>query len=127
MSEYGRREGREEKKEIQIYPDDIQMIEDPNQWRPSRRQILIYAVKLGYEPVLDPEESLQIAEENLKKPLPNKWRRAFRNEYREVMYVDLNTSEIYLFTDIEEKAKAELEKKRAEYNEELEKIYNMNN
>ena len=121
MSKHEIREGREE--EVQIYPDDIQIIHNPNQWRPSRNQIKLYAVKIGYEPWSDPEEFLKIAEKNLMKPLPNKWRRAFRVDNYQIMYIDLATNEIHIFTDIEEKAEAELEKERAIYEEELEKEY----
>ena len=108
MSEY---ESREEE-EVQIYPDDIEIIEDPNQWKPSKQQILAYAVKMGYIPFMDSENFLEIAKESLMKPLPNKWRRAFRAIELDLMYIDLTTNEIHLVNNIEESAKAELEKER---------------
>ena len=108
MSEY---ESREEE-EVQIYPDDIEIIEDPNQWKPSKQQILVYAVKMGYIPFMDSKKFLEIAKESLMKPLPNKWRRAFRAIELDLMYIDLTTNEIHLVNNIEESAKAELEKER---------------
>ena len=121
MTEYESREGREEEKEVQIYPDDIQIIDDPNQWTPSRRQILVYGEIIGYNLLVDPREFFKIAEKNLMKPLPNEWRRAFKKYDLEFMYIDITTNEIHLFTDIEEKAKEELEKERAKYKEQLKK------
>ena len=63
MSEPEGREGREEEKEAHIYPDDIQIINNPNQ--PPGPQIKDYALKIGYDPDLDSEELLEIAEKNL--------------------------------------------------------------
>ena len=100
MSEQEEKKKKEEN-QTQIYPDDIQIIHNSNQWRPSRQEIQIYAVKIGYEPTYHPKEFLEIAEKNLMKTLPNKWRRAFGDNGREMMYIDLVTNEIHIFTDIE--------------------------
>ena len=124
MSEQEKREGREEEKKKEeeerrtyIDPNNLEIFVHSNQWRPSRRQILVYALKIGYDPMDDPKEFLEIAEKSLMKPLPKNWIRAFREENFELLYIDLITNEMHIYTEIEEKAKAELIEKRAIYEE----------
>ena len=48
---------------------------------------------------------------NINQPFPNKCKRAFTDYDLELMYIDLDTKEIHILTDVERKAKAKLEKK----------------
>ena len=47
--------------------------------------------------------------------MPKKWRRTFRKDNFRIVYIDLTTNEIHLYTYIEEQAEAKLREKRAIY------------
>ena len=94
-----------------IDPNDINMIEEAN-WRPQPQYINAYAKQLGYDQDKDPKELLTIAEKYLTTKLPNNIKRAFMKETLQILYIDMNTQEIQLETEIEEKAKEEFENYR---------------
>ena len=95
-----------------IDPNDINIIEDPDNWHPSSEYILSYAKQLGYIPGIDPKELLSVAEKYLTIKLPNNIKRAFMKDTLQILYIDMNTEEIQLETDIEDQAKTEFEKIR---------------
>ena len=106
-------EMEEEEEDCQLIdPNDINIIEDSNNWHPSQEYILAYAKQLGYDPEKDPKELLTIAEKYLTIKIPNNIRRAFMKTTLQILYIDMDTQEIQLETDIEEQAKDEFEKIR---------------
>ena len=102
-----------------IDPNDLIIIDNPENWKPTEEMILSYAILLGYEPEKDPKEILEISEKYLTKKLPDNFRRAFmRRDYR-ILYIDMNTQEITLETEFETKAKEEFEECRKKYESKL--------
>ena len=100
-------EEEEEEEEQLIDPKDLIIIDNPKNWEPTQEQILAYAEQLGFDTETDPEDFLRIAYSYLKKEIPSDWRRAFTKVDNQLLYIDLNTNEIHLSTDIEENAKAD--------------------
>ena len=94
----------EEEEEQLIDPKDLIIIDNPKNWEPTQEQILAYAEQLGFDTETDPEDFLRIAYSYLKKEIPSDWRRAFTKVDNQLLYIDLNTNEIHLSTDIEENA-----------------------
>ena len=95
-----------------IDPNDLIIIDDPDNYKPTEEMILAYAVLLGYDPEKDPKELLEIAEKYLTCKIPDNITRAFmRTDYR-ILYIDMNTQEITLDSDLEIKAKEEFEEYR---------------
>ena len=95
-----------------IDPNDLIIIDDPDNYKPTEEMILAYAVLLGYDPEKDPKELLEIAEKYLTCKIPDNITRAFmRTDYR-ILYIDMNTQEITLDSEIEIKAKEEFEEYR---------------
>ena len=111
----------EEEEEQLIDPKDLIIINDPKSWEPTQDQILSYAEQLGFDIDSDPQELLQIAYNYLKKEIPSDWRRAFTKTDNQLLYIDLNTNEIHLSTDIEENAKNELLQIKEDYRQKMRK------
>ena len=66
-----------------IDPNDLIIIDDPDNFKPTEEMILAYATLLGYDPSKDPKELLKIAEKYLTCKLEENMRRAFmRADYR---------------------------------------------
>ena len=98
-----------------IDPNDLIIIDNPDGWKPSEEMILAYAKLLEYNPEKDPKEILKIAEKYLTCKLDDNFRRAFmRTDYR-ILYIDMITQEITLDSDLEKKAKEEIEEYRKKH------------
>ena len=108
-------EEEEEEEEQLIDPKDLWLINDPKNWEPTQEQIIAYAEQLGFDKDNDPEDLLKIAYSYLKIEIPSDWIRAFTKVDNQLLYVDLNTNEIHLSTDIEEKTKSEIMKFKEQY------------
>ena len=93
---------------------DLIMITEPKNWEPTQKQILAYAEKLGYNDS-EPKELLQIAYKYLKKQIPSNLIRAFTKVDHQLLYIDINTNEIHLSSDIEDFAKNEFLQIKEEY------------
>ena len=106
---------KEEDEEITfIDPNDIIIIDDPKNWKPSEEIILAYAKLLGYNPT-DPKEILKIAEKYLTCDLSDNFLRAFKKEDCRILYIDTKTYDIILESNLETKAKEEFEECRNKY------------
>ena len=115
----------EEPAETYIDPRDLDIITNNRTWRPTEAQIEAYANQLEFDLDNDPPEVLQIAEKYLTQPLPDNWARAFTKVDPQLLYIELDTNEIHLSTDLEEQAKKEylelMEEYQAQLREEEEK------
>lgn len=109
----------EEGGETFIDPKDLDIITNNRNWRPTEAQIEAYANQLEFNLDSDPPEVLQIAEKYLTKPLPDNWARAFTKVNPQLLYIELDTNEIHLSTDLEEKAKEEYIELMEEYQQQL--------
>ena len=113
-----------------IDPIDLSIIEDEN-WKPTEAQLNGYMNQLKFELDYKPEEVKKIALKYLTKSLPLNMKRAFFRHNHEVLYIDNETNEIHLTTDIEDKAKDDYDKLRAEKyslnlnNNNMEKVNNI--
>ena len=114
-------EEEEEEEEQLIDPKDLIIINNPKNWEPTQEQILAYAEQLGFDTETDPEDFLRIAYSYLKKEIPSDWRRAFTKVDNQLLYIDLNTNEIHLSTDIEENAKADYLQLKEQYKQKIKK------
>ena len=99
-----------------IDPNELNIIDDTQNWHPSSKYIMSYAKQLGFDPDKDPKEIINIAEKYLCYPLPDNIKRAFMKTNFQILYIDMTTQEIKLRTEIEEKAIEEFEKIRAQFN-----------
>ena len=108
-------ENSEEEEEQFIDPNDLIIITDTANWKPTAQFINAYANQLEFDVENDPPELLNIAEKYLSIRIPNHWRRAFTKDNYQLIYIDVNTNEIHLTTDIEEKAKEEYKQLKNEY------------
>ena len=98
-----------------IDPNDLIIIDDPDNFIPTNEMILAYATLLGYNPAEDPKEILDISERYLRCKLPDDISRAFmRTDFR-ILYINMVTQEITLESDLEPKAKEEFEICREKY------------
>ena len=111
----------EEEEEQLIDPKDLIIINDPKNWEPTQEKIIAYAEQLGVDIDSDPQELLEIAYNYLKKEIPSDWRRAFTKTDNQLLYIDLNTNEIHLSTDIEESAKNEILQLKEDYRQKIKK------
>ena len=107
-----RTEEQEEDDYQLIDPNDLTIIDDPDNWKPDEEKILAYATLLGYDPSKDPKEILQIAEKYLTIKLEDHIRRAFMRVDNRILYIDMNTQEIKLESDLETRATEEIEECR---------------
>ena len=116
-------EAEEEEEDCQyIDPNDISIIEDSNNWKPTPKYVVAYAKQLGFDPDKDPKELINIAEKYLNIRLPDNIRRAFMKDTLQILYIDMNTQEIKLSTEYEEQAKEEFEKIRHQFNNRLKEL-----
>ena len=109
------KEEEEEEEEQFIDPKDLWLINDPKNWEPTQEQIIAYAEQLGFDKDNDPEDLLKIAYSYLKIEIPSDWIRAFTKVDNQLLYVDLNTNEIHLSTDIEENAQKNIMQFKEKY------------
>ena len=93
----------------------IIIIKNPENFKPTEEMILAYANLLGYNPVIDQKEILNIAEKYLTVKIPDNISRAFtRVDYR-ILYIDMETQEITLESGLEKRAKEKFEACREKY------------
>ena len=97
-----------------IDPEDLSIIDYPEKWKPTKEQLNGYIKQLQFELDYKPEEVKKIALKYLTKSLPLNMKRAFFRHNHEVLYIDNETNEIHLTSDIEENAKEEYKKLRAQ-------------
>ena len=110
----------EDEGEIQIDPNDLIIITDKENWKPSQEYILAYAEQLGFDIENDPPELLQIAEKYLTAEIPEEYCRAFHKADLTLIYINVITKDIEVESEIEETAKLE-------YQEAKEKLRNQEN
>ena len=109
-------EVEEEEEENYIDPNDLIIVNNSNNWRPTPDMIKAYATQLEFNVDTDPPELLKIAEKYLTAIIPDNWRRAFVKENLQLLYIDMDTNEIHLSTEFEDRAKAEYNQKKEELN-----------
>ena len=102
-----------------IDPNDLIMIEDNHNWKPTENFILGYANQLGFDIENDPPEMLSIAEKYLSKSIPEMYQRAFSKDNYQLVYINRLTNEIKLRSDIEEEAIKEYEEVKEKYYKEI--------
>ena len=117
--EYGE-DDDEEGGEIQIDSNDLDIITDKKNWKPTKAHILAYAKLLGFDVENDPPELLKIAEKYLTIEIPEEYCRAFTKGELRILYVNVITNDIEPNTEIEEAA-------MQEYKEAKEKLKNEEN
>ena len=98
-----------------IDQNDLIMIEDNHNWKPTEKFILGYATQLGFDVENDPPEMLDIAEKYLSKSIPDIYQRAFAKDNYQLVYINRITNEIKLKSDIEEEAIKEYEELKEKY------------
>ena len=119
-----------EVEEKEIDPNDLEIINDPEDWHPKPEHIKAYATKLEFDIDNDPPELLNIAEKYLLEKLEDeKIVRAFDKNNLTLYYINTYTSDIELDNPIDEKAKDEYNNKKREINlkKEEEKSEKINN
>ena len=118
-----------EVEEKEIDPNDLEIINDPEEWHPSPEHIRAYATKLGFDVDNDPPELLNIAEKYLLEKLDDeKFVRAFDKKTLTLYYINTYTSDIELDYPIDQKAKDEYNNKKREINlKKNDKPENINN
>ena len=106
-----------EVEEKEIDPNDLEIINDPDEWHPRPEHIRAYATKLGFNVDNDPPELLKIAEKYLLEKLDDeKIVRAFDKKTLTLYYINTYTSDIELDNPIDQKAKDEYNNKKGEIN-----------
>ena len=118
--EYG--EDDDEEGEIQIDSNDLDIITDKKNWKPSKDHILAYATLLGFDIENDPPELLKIAEKYLTVEIPDEYCRAFTKSNLRILYVNIITNDIQTSTEIEEAAMQEYEEAKEQLKNEENKI-----
>ena len=116
-----------DKDELEIDPDDLIIISETHNWKPTKEMVLAYANQLGFDIQTDPPEMLSIAEKYLSKDIPDTFRRAFHKASFQLVYINMITKEIEISTEYEELAKEEYLKAKEKYIKEIrEKEINAN-
>ena len=116
MIDYEDNESDESSSEITyIDPNDLIMIEDNHNWKPTENFILGYAAQLGFDIENDPPELLSIAEKYLTKNLPDIYQRAFAKGSYRLVYINRITNEIKLKSDLEDEAVEEYKELKEKY------------
>ena len=106
-----------EVEEKEIDPNDLEIINDPDEWHPRPEHIRAYATKLGFNVDNDPPELLNIAEKYLLEKLDDeKIVRAFDKKTLTLYYINTYTIDIELDNPIDQKAKDEYNNKKGEIN-----------
>ena len=93
--------------EIEIDPNDLLIIYDNHNWKPTKELIRAYAEQLEFDVNNDPPEMLSIAEKYLTKDIPDQFRRAFHKKTLQLVYINTITKEVELSSEFEEAAKEE--------------------
>ena len=99
----------------EIDPNDLDIIDNPSIFKPTKEMILAYAKLIGYKPEEDPEEMLKISEKYLTCELPEPIIRAFTKSEHRILYIDKETRDILLEIDLDEKARREIDEFRKKY------------
>ena len=115
MIDYEDNENDESSSEKYIDPNDLIMIEDNHNWKPTENFILGYAAQLGFDIENDPPELLNIAEKYLTKQIPDIYQRAFAKGSYRLVYINRITNEIKLKSDLEDEAVEEYEELKEKY------------
>ena len=115
MIDYEDNENDESSSEKYIDPNDLIMIEDNHNWKPTENFILGYAAQLGFDIENDPPELLNIAEKYLTKQIPDIYQRAFAKGSYRLVYINRITNEIKLKSDLEDEAVEEYEQLKEKY------------
>lgn len=115
MIGYEDNENDESSSEKYIDPNDLIMIEDNHNWKPTKNFILGYANQLGFDIENDPPELLNIAEKYLTKQIPDIYQRAFAKGSYRLVYINRITNEIKLKSDLEDDAVEEYEELKEKY------------
>ena len=115
-------EDDEEGGDIQIDPNDLEIIRDKLNWKPSKEHILAYAKLLGFDIENDPPELLKIAEKYLTVELPEEYCRAFIKVNLRILYINILTNDVEESTKIEELALEEFQEAKEKIKNEENKI-----
>ena len=115
-------EDDEEGGDIQIDPNDLEIIRDKLNWKPSKEHILAYAKLLGFDKENDPPELLKIAEKYLTVELPEEYCRAFIKVNLRILYINTLTNDVEESTKIEELALEEFQEAKEKIKNEENKI-----
>lgn len=86
----------------QISRDDLDIIENTNEWEPTDEEIEAYASKIGVEISDEHEYIIDIIVKHMKMPLPIGWARAFHKDTKVLYYINDKENKIELHTDIED-------------------------
>ena len=101
--------------EIEIDPDELYIIYDNHNWKPTKELIRAYAEQLEFDVNNDPPEMLSIAEKYLTKDIPDQFRRAFHKKTLRLVYINTITKEVELSSEFEEAAKEEYKEEKEKY------------
>lgn len=105
--------------EIEIDQNDLIIIRDTQNWKPSKEYIVAYASQLGFDVDNDPPELLSIAEKYLTKDIPDYFLRAFHKNTLQILYINVLTNEIELSSEYEDLAKKEYKELKEKYYKEI--------
>ena len=108
--------------EIAIDQNDLIIIYDKDNWRPTKQYILAYAEQLGFDIENDPPELLEIAEKYLTAEIPDEYCRAFHKSNLELLYINMRTNDIELKSGLEAMAIEEYKKAKEKIKNEENKI-----
>ena len=101
--------------EIEVDQNDLIIIRDTQNWKPTKEFIEAYARQLGFDVDNDPPELLSIAEKYLTKDIPEYFLRAFHKETLHILYINIITNEIELSSEYEDLAKKEYKELKEKY------------
>jgi len=101
--------------EIEIDQNDLIIIKDTQNWKPTKEFIVAYASQLGFDVENDPPELLSIAEKYLTKDIPDYFLRAFHKDNLQILYINILTNEIELSSEYEDLAKKEYKELKEKY------------
>ena len=101
--------------EIEIDQNDLIIIRDTQNWKPTKKFIVAYANQLGFDVDNDPPELLSIAEKYLTKDIPEYFLRAFHKDTLQILYINILTNEIELSSEYEDLAKKEYKELKEKY------------
>ena len=101
--------------EIEVDQNDLIIIRDTQNWKPTKEFIEAYARQLGFDVDNDPPELLSIAEKYLTKDIPEYFLRAFHKDTLQILYINIITNEIELSSEYEDLAKKEYKELKEKY------------
>ena len=108
---------------VEIDPNDLIIITDTQNWKPTKGFIVEYASQLGFDVENDPPELMSIAEKYLTIDIPDNMWRAFTKDSLKILYIDKFTNDIHLSSANEDLAKKEYQEKKKELMKNLEKTF----